>query len=315
MGRRYYLRGALSALPLNVVRHLTIGLPAARKVLSLATALSSLLIISACAGIEGYPTDPENTSSVLSALSTYFDPSIDYQYNQLSDQIARRELRDTIVLNRMRAYDIEFDKFERDLYGQANGIETVGDLTVIAAGAVGAVSGAAITKSAINAGTSAVTGAQGKISKDLFYERTLPAIISQMEANRTKIKTGILLGLKQSDSIYPLAAAYMDLESLKNSGGIPPAISNVTQIASANAQDAVDALQVVSTESFRTSASASGTTLQDWLIKGGGGIAANSAQLRGWMDGHGLKGTQFQQFLNQPGYEAQREQAIKSLVK
>jgi hypothetical protein len=33
------------------------------------------------------------------------------------------------------------------------------------------------------------------------------------------------------------------------------------------------------------------------------------------MNGHGLKGKQFQEFLNQPAYEAQREQAIKSLVK
>jgi hypothetical protein len=298
----------------------TIRLSAARRVLSLASKTSvllflkvgffsaSLALLSACDSVQGYPQDPDNSTAIIAS----FDPNWDTDYSLSPNPEARRRYRDLIVLNRMRAYDIEFDNFERGLYGQGNSLAVAGSLATITMGAVGGVAGGAVTKAALNSASAAVTGAEGAISKELYYQRTLPALIAQMEANRTNAKLGILAGIKQPDSAYPLVQAYADLESLKAAGGVPMAISNVTQIASANAQDANDALQVVSRETFRTSVSASGTTLDNWLAKD---VRANTAQLRSWMNGHGLKGKQLQEFLNQPAYEAQREQAIKFLVK
>jgi hypothetical protein len=111
----------------------------------------------------------------------------------------------------MRAYDIEFDNFERGLYGQGNSIAVAGSLATITMGAVGGVAGAAVTKAALNSASSAVTGAEGAISKELYYQRTLPALITQMEANRTMVKASILKGIKQIDADYPLVQAYVDL--------------------------------------------------------------------------------------------------------
>jgi hypothetical protein len=280
--------------------------------LKFGVAVTSAGLLPACDSIQGYPQDPENSSAVIASLSSYFDPSWDEKYDLSNDPDVRRRYRDVIVLSHMRAYDIEFDNFERGLYGQGNSLAVAGSLATITMGAVGGVAGAAVTKAALNSASAAVTEAEGAISKELYYQRTLPALIAQMEANRTNAKLNILAGIKQPDSVYSLVEAYADLESLKAASGIPMAISNVTQIASANAQDANDALQVVSRETFRTSLSDSGTNLENWLAKS---VKANTALLRSWMDSHGLKGKLFQEFLNQPAYEAQRQQAIKSLVK
>jgi hypothetical protein len=269
---------------------------------------ASLFLLTACDSVQGYPQDPDNSAAVIAS----FDPTWDADYSFSTDSEARRRYRDLIVLNRMRTYDIAFDNFERGLYGQGNSIAVAGSLATITMGAVGGVAGAAVTKAALNVASGAVTGAEGAISKELYYQRTLPALISQMEANRTNAKISILKGIKQPDSDYPLVQAYADLEILKAAGGIPTAISNVTQSASENAQNANDALLVVSTETFRTSVSDSGTNLENWLAKS---VKANTGQLRSWMDSHGLKGKLFQEFLNQPVYEAQRQQAIKALVK
>ena len=308
MRGRDYLRWALRGSPLCVVTCPMIGLPATHKGLLLAVTLSGLLALSACDLIQGYPQDPDNSTAVIAS----FDPTWDADYSFSPDSEARRRYRDLIVLNCTRTYDIEFDNFERGLYGQGNSLAVAGSLATITMGAVGGVAGAAVTKAALNVASGAVTGAEGAISKELYYQRTLPALISQMEANRTNAKVSILKGIKQPDSVYPLVQAYADLEILKAAGGIPTAISNVTQSASENAQNANDALLVVSTETFRMSASDSGTNLENWLAKS---VKANTAQLRSWMDSHGLKGKLFQEFLNQPAYEAQRQQAIKSLVK
>jgi hypothetical protein len=292
-----------------VSTRLAIGVPNAGKVLSLTAVVSSLLLVSACSSVQGYPNDPENSTVVLASLSTYFDPSLDQQYDLTTDPLARQRLRDTIVLNRMRAYDIEFDSFERSLYGEANYVEAGGNLVVTALGAVGATSGGLVTKAALNAASGAITGAQGIISKELYYQRTIPALISQMEADRTVAKTYILLGLKQPDSAYSLVQAYADLESLKNAGGIPRAISTVTQTASSNAKEANQDLQIVSTSSFTFSSSASRDQIRAWLYPGGVINAPRRSALLAWMAQHGIK-TSMVAFLSDKQFESQRQKAI-----
>jgi hypothetical protein len=160
-----------------------------------------------------------------------------------------------IVLSHMRAYDIEFDNFERGLYGQGNSIAVAGSLATITMGAVGGVAGAAVTKAALNSASSAVTGAEGAISKELYYQRTLPALITQMEANRTMVKASILKGIKQIDAEYPLVQAYVDLESLKNAGGVPLAIANAAKDASDNKAQADDILSNITFKSSPTALS------------------------------------------------------------
>ncbi|HEY1885425.1 MAG TPA: hypothetical protein VGG86_05150, partial [Roseiarcus sp.] len=145
---------------------------------------ASLALLSACDSVQGYPQDPDNSTAIIAS----FDPNWDTDYSLSPNPEARRRYRDLIVLNRMRAYDIEFDNFERGLYGQGNSLAVAGSLATITMGAVGGVAGGAVTKAALNSASAAVTGAEGAISKELYYQRTLPALIAQMEANRTNAK-------------------------------------------------------------------------------------------------------------------------------
>jgi hypothetical protein len=287
------------------------------RIIILMGVLGASRILTACSSIEGYPSDPENTSAVLSSLSEYFDPSWDAQYTNASDPESRRRLRDIIVLNRMRAYDIEFDNFEKGLYSEANTVTTVGGLTTIVAGAVGATAGGLVTKAALNAGSSAVTGAQNGISKELYYQRTLPALISQIDADRATAKVAILKGLKLPDSSYSLAEAYVDLESLKNAGGIPRAISSVTQSASTNAQVADAELESLRDVTFTAASSIS--AIEKWLHAGGplGPGNQNWKKLTLWMKNDQvhpvLANIPVATFLSSSQFESDRQRAIKEI--
>jgi len=269
--------------------------------------------LASCSSVQGFANDPENSSSVLTSLSDYFDPKWEVQYYSESDAVRRQGLRDEIVAARMRAYDIEFDDFVRSLYGESNLVDAGGGLVVTAIGAVGATSGGLAAKSALNAASSGITGAQGVISKDLYYQRTIPALIAEMDADRNNAKASILLGLKQSDSNYPLVQAYADLENLKNAGGIPRAISNVTGAASTNAQQATLALQVVSNTSYAYSRSSSGEAITRWLVSGGVFNKAHQSALLAWMKEHGIVAMSLSVFISTVGFEPQRQQAIKDL--
>ena len=134
----------------------------------------------------------------------------------------------------MRAYEIAFGDFEQRLWSDTNVISTGGDLLVLALAGLGATTGSAATASALAAASAGVVGAQATVSKDLYYQRTLPALLAQMEANRDTIKLSLINGLKEADEKYSLFQADLDLEALQRASGISAAVTNITQQASTN---------------------------------------------------------------------------------
>jgi hypothetical protein len=196
-------------------------------------------LLAGCAPIRGYPNDPEDTDATLTRLAPYFDGKEEVKYLVLPEP-ARTLKRNEIVLARMRAYDIEFADFERKLYGDANAVSLGSDLLGLVLAGLTATTGNAATKSALGAASAGVLGANTAITKDLYYQKTVPALLAQMDADRLNAKAPILVGLKLSDADYPLVQAYVDLDVYKNAGSIPGAINVINQQA-ADAKDVAQA--------------------------------------------------------------------------
>jgi len=241
---------------------------------------SLVATLTACSSIRGYPPDPEDTKATLTALQEYFDPAQEKSYAAETDATKRQQLRDTIVLSRVRAYDLEFDRFEKELFEYGNSITLGADLTVLILSGLAATTGSAATKSALAAASAGIVGAQGVISKDLYYQKTLPALLAQMEANRAKAKTAIFANLIQTDAQYPLIRAELDLDALKAAGSIPTAITGITQQA-AEANEAAKAAQARVQQLRVVGASSSDTTarLRAWVA----GKPENFSALQRWM--------------------------------
>jgi hypothetical protein len=195
-------------------------------------------LVFACVPIEGYPKDPENTDATLTALQPFFDGTAEKEYLAATGDAARTPLRDEIILRRLRGYDIEFSNFQRQLYGQSNTVTLGSDLIGLVLGGLTATTGTATTKAALGAASTGVIGANAAINRDLYYQKTIPALITQMEANRLKAKLPMVQGIAQPDSKYPLMQAYIDLDAYKDAGSIPAAISSVTQSAANDKQAA-----------------------------------------------------------------------------
>lgn len=213
----------------------------------------------------------------------------------------------------MRAYDLAFDSFERGLIGESNVVSAGGSVIVTAVGAVGATTGGLAVKSALNAASSAITGSQGIVNKELYFQKTVPALIAQMEAGRATVKKHIIAGLQQTDASYSLVQAYIDLEELKAAAGVPPAISAVTQTATDNAQIQKEQLQVVSNRNFAFHNSASRDTLQGWLFPGGVMNKVHFDDLNQFLHANGVN-EGVGSFLTVPSREALRLKAIAKLV-
>lgn len=252
---------------------------------------ATLSLLSSCSAVQGYPNDPENRRAVLATLQPYFSATEEERYANETDATRRRQLRDQIVLNRVRAYDLQFAKFEESLYGSGSAITTGGDLIVLILSGLGATIAGSATKAALAAASAGIVGAQATLNKDLYYQRTLPALMAQMEANRATVELAIFFGLTQDDNKYSLPRADLDLEALQQAGSIPRAVTSITQQA-ANANDAaqskINALRVLTFSRTETS-----KRIRDWLYPHGQVDASgnpvapdptNFAKLQAWMN-------------------------------
>jgi len=152
----------------------------------------------------------------------------------------------------MLAYDVAYETFKQQLLTEGNSVNTIGDLVVLALSGLGATAGTATTKAALAAASAGIVGAKTAISSDLFYQRTLPALIAQMDANRATAKAAILNGLSRPDTDYPLVRAFVDLQQLSDAGSMIGAVGTITGDAAAKKSAAEASLTFTRTAAYKT---------------------------------------------------------------
>ncbi|RUW36443.1 hypothetical protein [Mesorhizobium sp. M1E.F.Ca.ET.041.01.1.1] len=177
--------------------------------------------------MEGYPRDYVAGQADEVAFATYFQPALVEKYLGATQKKVRKILRNRIVYGRLAYYDMKYAEFVRNINAESNSINAGGNLAAITLTGIGAVTGTAATKSALSAASTAVLGGIGQVDKNLFYEKTMPALIAAMDATRAKTLLQISRSLRNSDDDYPLAAAFIDLNRYRDAGSIPSAIGTV----------------------------------------------------------------------------------------
>ncbi len=269
-----------------------------------------LVVLAGCAPLLGYPKDPEDTDVTLANLQPYFSVAKDVEYAH-ADSTSRAQLRNEIIFARLRAYDINFADFEKRLYGDGNGVSLGSDLVGLVLAGFTATTGGAATKAALGAASAGVIGANTAINKDLYYEKTIPALLAQMEADRLLAKAPIIAGLKLADADYPLVQAYIDLDAYKNAGSIPAAINAINK-DTGNAKDkAQDALR---TTVFLEDAFSKRLRAYIWPSGIDKSVdKAHLAKVRQWMGTHSLAGVPVQVLLNGKALAGQRMEIVVDL--
>jgi hypothetical protein len=146
--------------------------------------------------------------------------------------------------------DSNYDAFTSALHKESVRANLGFGLTGLALTGLGAVASKS-TANALSAASTGIAGAGTEVNKDLFYQKTIPAIISQMDANREAVRTDIITAEKNDPAavIYTISVAQHDIRRYQNAGSVDNAISTITAAAqkSAAASSAANtALQMVS---------------------------------------------------------------------
>lgn len=212
------------------------------------TAALLLLILEGCAAIRGFPDPITDSKSQLESLKLFLGKDASDKYLATSDSdrggMTKKQWRNEVLEARVRAADLKYGDFERGLYSQGVGYGVGTDWAVLALTGAASVSTGNAPKylAALAAG---FTGAQAAYAKGALFDKTLPALMAQMQASRETILVRIRQGEGEETDAYPFSRGLQDAGDYENAGSIPSAINGVTTSAGSQLKQATDALNAV----------------------------------------------------------------------
>jgi len=206
------------------------------------TILSPLICIAMLSGCVSLRGTPENALDSVAAeikeggkiYSTRSE--ILEHYDNTTDVTKRKESRNRVLLLYMEAIDDNYDQYAARLFNE--GIQFgLGFETAI----IGLAATASLFESSADDLAKAISAAAGihaAVNKNLYFDRTLPALIATMDARRTKIETQLISKMKQPTSDYPIEGVLRDLRKYQQAGTLYRAITDLTGLAVAENNDA-----------------------------------------------------------------------------
>jgi len=195
--------------------------------------------LAGCAAVTGYPDQPDSLPTTIASLDQKTLGERIVEYNK-SDTSAERKkaIRNEIIFSNISQIDQDFNTFKVNLNRQGNVLSIGTDFVSLALAGLGATIGNSATKAALAAASAGVIGAKAAIDKDVLYQKTITALITEMDAQRSQVFARIITNMNSDVTTYPLEFSSKDIQDYFQAGTLVSAIAGITQSAGAKAQDA-----------------------------------------------------------------------------
>jgi hypothetical protein len=200
---------------------------------SLALVLAVLLAGCSTLRYGGAPEPSFDADKDLEQLAKQFEPgdSINEFYNNPTV-----DARDKFITGRITMMNIRYIQFIRQLTTDRQLMDTAAAILVLGMNIAGASFAAASTKTVLAALSAGVTGSKEAIDKNYYFEKTIPALIGQMNAERKQALIPLLVGLRASLEDYPFAQGVTDLHEYYAAGTFTGAIQAIQADAAVKEQ-------------------------------------------------------------------------------
>jgi hypothetical protein len=193
--------------------------------------ISILVMCVGCAAIKnpGAPAQSFDEDKDIQALERRFGQAsaITTYYAGPQTVTARNEF----ITGRLTLMNLQYIKFIRTFAASKAQLESAFDLLIAGVGLATAVSGGAAVKAALGASSAGLGATRTSIDKNFFYEKTVPALITAMNAQRKVVLIPILEGIKRDLESYPTALAVSDLAEYYFAGTFTGALQAIEKDA------------------------------------------------------------------------------------
>jgi len=277
-----------------------------------------LALISGCASMSkpGFPDQSVDDAQLIAELEKLFatGKEITDYYDTTKTPVAQQTAkRNEIVNGRMILMDLHYNRFLQRISINKQTLDTVTDIIELGVNlAIPLVSGAG-TKDILGVVSAGITGTKLTIDKNFFYERTVPVLITAMNAQRKVALFPILEGITKPLAQYSLEQALSDLNAYYFAGTFVGALQAIQADSGAKEIKAQDDIKKLRSSTFSEDQSA--TRLKAWLFDADQKPRENNVKnIRAWMDKNGFKELAIQKLLDNPDLKEWREKAVKDLA-
>jgi hypothetical protein len=252
-------------------------------------AAAMAVLLAGCQAVQGYPAPGMTPKEALGSVSADSAVGAEADYAKAQDDpVLRQQIRDRIVRSRIYVADVNYHEFQRSLSTEQKAFAVGSDIAVLALAGAGTLAKSTRTKTRLAAWSAGVLGGRSAIDKEIYYDKTLPAIVAQMDASRRTVLATLLGGLAQSDADYSLLEAKADLEDYYIAGTLPGALNAISKEAGKQANVADLKIERISEAKYANTAetkriraywkpdgttvdAAHATAMNEWLRTNAGG--------------------------------------------
>lgn len=194
-----------------------------------------ILLTAGCANISGAPRSVipagqlqqliESSYSVDTTLTQFYSNERNARGGQ-----SRQDYRDRVAGMYMAAADANYQSFRSALGSSSRGSSVGFDTVSLLLTGLAASSSGNRAQDLATAAT-ALTGFRTSFDRNLLFDRTIPAIIASMDAERARARASIVERLRADATAYPLPQFFADLQTYELSATLERAISRVNETA------------------------------------------------------------------------------------
>lgn len=197
--------------------------------------IASALVLSGCTSFRGAP-EPVITVAQAQSLTQGNLPGevIGRMSTMTPDQ--RTVERNRVVASYLMAADAKYDQFRGDLSQNVKGGNLAFDLATL--GLTGLASRIKDSAQSLASAATVVGGARASLNHELYFEKTLPTLLSLMDSSRLAVRADILKGLARPETEYPIEVAFSDIWRYQAAASIDGAIQQAAAAAEQKAQKA-----------------------------------------------------------------------------
>lgn len=187
------------------------------------------LVLGGCAGFNGVQ-DPIKSPDLATTICPDSSQLVAFAStsNEGRGGLAPKDFRDSVINNCINAINTKFYDFTKRLRIESTSTKLGADLaTLTLAGLAATGNGAKNSAAAIEG----LVGAGAAINKDIYFDQTLPALVSAMIINRNDVLKRIRAAQRREASDYTLGEAGSDLWDLQNASNVDAAIKQLITVA------------------------------------------------------------------------------------
>ena len=222
----------------------------------------------------GAPETSFNIDKDLATLATHFSEgdSIDKFYavatNSASSPQAIVNARNEFIAGRLVMMNIRYVQFVRKTTSEKQFLDTACDILALSLNLAGTSVGSAQAKTILAAIAAGVTGSKVVVDKNFYYEKTIPALMAAMNAQRKQALIPIIQGVATTNiAEYPFEQAISDLQSYYFAGTFLGAIQAIQTDAGVKETAAQNTVSNILHETKLNLRDIQNTTNLTWLVE------------------------------------------------